>query len=188
MKSRPILKGFISLFVLFQLLVIFIAPNASSYLGRSLLPFVFSYANQIGLNTTWNFFSPDPAHTMFTKYIVWFEDAEGNELKEAEHGYIPPEKENIVTDSSKRRFLYMMRFLILDTQRMKSILGPWICRSHPGASLVKMEHILESIPTLERAQLGEERPDEGRVMMEMSYHCKQDKDSSEQKNQNEESL
>jgi len=162
------LKIILSLFIVYHLTVILVLPNGGSYLGRWFGSGLTAYGNLLGLNTSWNFFSPDPAHTMFLKYTVWFDEA-GN--KEPVHGFIPPEKEQIVLDSSKRRFLYAMRFLILDTTRMKVLLAPWICRQHPGSQLVKIEHLLESIPNLERAQLGEERSDDPSSLMELSYQC-----------------
>ena len=161
------LKIFLSLFLIYHLAVILILPNSGSYLGRKTEHLITPYANYLGLNTTWNFFSPDPAQTMFLKYTIW----SSSDDEEPIQGFIPPEKEKIVLDSSKRRLLYAMRFLILDTQRMKSILAPWLCRQHPGAEIVKMEHILEPIPNLERAGLGEERATEGRKLLELSYEC-----------------
>ncbi len=161
----------LSIFLAYHLMVILILPNSGSYLGRKTEKLITPYANILGLNTSWNFFSPDPAHTMFLKYRVWFNDLDSKEEKEPIEGFLPPEKEKIVLDSSERRFLYAMRFLILDTDRMKSILGPWLCRQHPGAVLVKMEHILEPIPILDRAELGESREIEGRKLMELSFEC-----------------
>lgn len=145
-------------------------PNSGSYLGRQSEKLTTGYANILGLNTTWNFFSPDPAQTMFLKYMVWFDDVDVKNPKDPVEGFIPPEKEKIVLDSSKRRLLYAMRFLILDTHRMKTILAPWLCKQYPGAQLVKMEHILEAIPNLEMAGMGAERI-EGRKVLELSYEC-----------------
>jgi len=170
-KPELALKIFLSLFLVYHLAVIIILPNSGSYLGRSTEKWITPYANYLGLNTTWNFFSPDPAQTMFVKYTVWFDDLNAAKAKDPVEGFIPPEKEKIVLDSSKRRLLYAMRFLILDTNRMKTILAPWLCRENPGAQLVKIEHILEAIPNLEKAGLGEERASEGRQLMELSYEC-----------------
>lgn len=163
-------KILFSIFILFHLAVIIIFPNGSSYLGRASTLLV-PYANILGLNTTWNFFSPDPAHTMFLKYSIRFEDADGNELREPLDGFIPPEKEQIAVDSSKRRFLYAVRFLILDTNRMKVILGPWLCRQNPGASHVKMEQMLEPIPNLDKAILGDLGRGEETTVMRFDYRC-----------------
>ncbi len=154
-------------------MVITLFPNGSSYLGRSLASYFMPYANSLGLNTTWNFFSPDPAHTMFLKYNIRFEDANGNDLREPLDGFFPPEKEKIVTDSSKRRFLYALRFFLLDTSRMKTILGPWLCRQNPGSSVITMEQILEPIPNLDKARLGDMPDPTENIMMKEVFRCGQ---------------
>jgi len=124
------------------------------------------------------FFSPDPAHTMYIKYTQHFYDAEGNETKEFIQSFIPAEKEKIATDSSKRRFLYAIRFLLLDNSRMNSILAPWLCKSNPDTTSVSMEQIFEAIPSLDRASMGFEE-DAGRTIldasmtnMQFTYDCK----------------
>lgn len=149
-------KVCLSLVILFHLLTMVILANGSSWLGRHTQGWSVPYGNIIGINTTWNFFSPDPAHTMFIRYRVSFEDDYGNETAEPIEGFIPEEKESVVFDSSKRRFLYAMRFLILDHRRLESIMGPYLCRKFPGAHRVHIEHILQAIPPLDRAMVTDE--------------------------------
>ena len=88
---------------------------------------------------------------MYLTYRVRYEDAAGNELREPEEGYLPPEKDQMVMDSSKRRLLYSMRFLVIDPRRLESLMGPWLCRQHPGASEITMTHVTEAIPPLDVA-------------------------------------
>lgn len=165
------LKLAVSFFILFQLAVMLILPNNFSYISRSTEKWLVPYANLMGMNASWNFFSPDPAHTMFLKYTVWFDDLDILEPKEPVDGYIPPEKEKIVLNSSERRLLYAMRFLILDPDRMRIFLAPWLCQQYPNAKYIEVSHIQEPIPNLERARLGEERDIQGRKLMEDSFAC-----------------
>jgi hypothetical protein len=151
-------KILLSAFICFHLIVIVVLANGSSFLGRHLAPILLPYANTLGLNATWNFFSPDPAHTMFYRMRIFFEDANGEDLREPEELYFPPEKGQIVVNSSKRRMLYAMRFLTLDPTRLKSILGPWLCRQYPGATRVKMEHFIHEIPGLDAAMAHIDQP------------------------------
>jgi hypothetical protein len=156
-------------------MVIVVLANSGSFLARRLSPLILPYANLLQLNTTWNFFAPDPAHTMFVKYKIEFSDENGNETKEPLIGFIPPEKKRIVIDSSKRRFLYAMRFLLLDNNRMQTILGPWLCRENPGASRVFMENRFVTIPNLDEAildstALDPENSSES-TMMRFTYDC-----------------
>lgn len=140
------------MWILFHLSVIVILANGSSFLGRHGATFLLPYGNSLGLNASWNFFSPDPAHTMYLQYVVRFEDENGNETREPLEGYLPPEKDQVVVDSSRRRLLYAMRFLILDRNRLETLMGPWLCREHPGASSIAISHVLEALPLLDVAR------------------------------------
>ena len=148
---KTVLKVLLSVWILYHLAVIVILPNAGSFLARQGTNLLIPYGNTLGLNASWNFFSPDPAHTMYLAYRVRFDDENGNEVKEPLEGFLPPEKDQIVLDSSKRRLLYAMRFLVLDPNRLNLLMGPWLCRQHPGASEIAITHVVEAIPTLDVA-------------------------------------
>lgn len=170
------LRVILSFFIVYHLTVIVVLANGSSFLGRTLDPWITAYGNFLGFNMTWNFFAPDPAHTMFIHYNIRFEDSDGKELQEPLDGYIPPEKEKIVIQSSQRRFLYAMRRLILDEKSIKAILGPFLCRDHPGASSVHIEHILEPIANLDQSRIGEMRQKQETTMFESTFHCNEAQD------------
>lgn len=159
---RILLSGFLC----YHLIVIAVLANGASYLGRSLDSWISPYGNFFGFNVAWNFFAPDPAHTMYIEYFVHFED----ESRDPVEGYIPPEKEKIVIDSSKRRFLYAMRFMIIDEKRLKVILGPYLCRQYPGASSVHIKNILEPIPNLDLSQVAMLEQQQA-LIMEHTYDC-----------------
>ncbi|MFN7454664.1 MAG: hypothetical protein ACK5RO_08385 [Pseudobdellovibrionaceae bacterium] len=147
-------KLLLSLFLIYHVITMVVLANGSSYLGRSLGPWLTPYANSLGLNTTWNFFSPDPAHTMYLRVVVRFLDAFGVEQKESIEFYVPPGKEKISLDSGERRFLYTMRFMLLDPRRLETVIAPYFCREFPEASEIFIEHILEKIPNLDSAQVS----------------------------------
>ena len=150
-KSKIFLKALLSIWLVYHLFCIVILPNGASFLGRYFESYILPYANSIGINSTWNFYSPDPAHTMYFSYTVYFENEQGEEIKPPLEQFLPPEKNQIVVDSSKRRLLYAMRYLALDQKRMQTLLAPWICRENTGASRVSIHHVIERIPTLDMA-------------------------------------
>jgi hypothetical protein len=137
--------------IIYHLFCILVLPNGNSFLGRYSEDYILPYANFLGLNTTWNFYSPDPAHTMYFAYTVHFENEKGEDVKPNLEEFLPPEKDQIVTDSSKRRLLYAMRYLALDSNRSQVVLGPWICREYEGASRISIHHVIERIPQLDVA-------------------------------------
>lgn len=148
MKQAPLM--IFSVWIVYHLFIILLMPNGSSHPGRALEPWVRPYASVLGMNTTWNFFSPDPAHTMYLKFTLFF-DSEEDDSGEPVVSYLPEKKNVGVWDLSERRQLYAMRYMMLDRRRFEAILGPWLCRTNPGLSEAQIEHIIESIPTLDAA-------------------------------------
>lgn len=167
----------LTIWLIYHLTTILILANGNSLAARQVGPYVLSYANALGLNASWNFFSPDPAHTMYFQYKVRFEDEQGNTLKEPIEDYLPPTKEKLVFNSSERRLLYAMRFLIIDPVRTEQIMAPWLCRTYPGASEVRIRHFVHLIPLLDQvlaspdlsiSQLRKEKETQS-----LSYNCRE---------------
>lgn len=149
-KVSLLFKAFLSLWILYNIFTMLVMPNVGAYFGRISSRFITPYANTVGLNASWNFFSPDPAHVMYIRYHINYTDAEGNPTKEAFEGYFPPEKNQAVRSLFKKRELYVMRFMVIDPKRLKIFMGPWLCRQYPGASSVDMEHVIETVPPLDQ--------------------------------------
>lgn len=137
-------------FVYFTSMMI-VLGNGSSFLGRYLGHFFTPVANQVGLNTTWNFFSPDPAHTMYLRYIVHFEDEYGNAIKESVQSLFPPEETNDDFRVHIRRLSYVMRFYASSPSRLGEYLIPWLCKKNPGATRIQTDVLFNRIPSLEVA-------------------------------------
>lgn len=123
--------------------------NGSSFLGRSLGFLYTPVANSMGLNTTWNFFSPDPAHTMYLRYHILFQDDYGNEKKESIEKYFPEDALENNFSLHHRRLSYVMRFLAANPSRIEKFLVPWICRQNQEATHIQTEMLLYQIPALD---------------------------------------
>lgn len=150
-SKSQFLKLFISLWLVFHLAIMIVMPNSGSYLGRHFENLFVSYANALNLNTPWNFFSPDPAHTMYFRYTIYFKNDFLEDIKDPVEGYFPEGKEDAPQTSSGRRELYAMRYMILEPSRVDKFLGPWLCKQYEGATHIKLEHIVDTIPPLDRA-------------------------------------
>jgi len=149
-KAKPLFKGLLSLWIIYNIFTMLVMPNVGAYFGRITSRFITPYANTVGLNASWNFFSPDPAHTMYLRYTVRYLDSEGNETREPVDGFFPEEKNQGISDPRKKRNLYAMRFMVIDPKRLKVFFGPWLCKQYPGATSVEMEHVVETVPYLDK--------------------------------------
>src|SRR5579871_3993566 len=95
-------KALLSVWLVYHLFCILILPNGGSFLGRYSEKYILEYGNFLGINTPWNLFSPDPAHTMYFASTIHFEGEDGQEVKPPLDTFFPPEKTTTVTDSSQR--------------------------------------------------------------------------------------
>lgn len=146
---KNLFKIIISVWIFYHLATIFLMPNGNSYVGRMYQQAFSSYANTFGLNSTWQFFSPDPAHMLYFEYDVYFYDNLGEPTQETIRGYFPDERDAGTIHPSLRRNMYLMRYLAVDPVRMDRFVMPWLCRKYPGASSVSLKVILNQIPLLD---------------------------------------
>lgn len=149
-KAKLLFKTLASLWIVYNIFTMLVMPNVGAYFGRTASFLITPYANTIGLNASWNFFSPDPAHTMYIRYLARFQDADGNEIKEPIEGFFPAEKNKGGVAASRKRDLYAMRFMVIEPKRLRLLMGPWLCRQFPGATSVEMEHVIETVPPLDQ--------------------------------------
>lgn len=152
-KAKRLFKIILSVWIVYNIIVLMFMPNIGSYIGRLASKALVPYANVVGLNAGWNFFSPDPAHTMYIRYTVFFENEMGESQKEPIEGFFPPEKNQKVLSEVKKRSLYAMRFMLVEPKRLKVFFGPWVCRQYPGATTVSVEAVIETVPFLDNVVL-----------------------------------
>nr|BFD66841.1 hypothetical protein HAGR004_18630 [Bdellovibrio sp. HAGR004] len=157
-KVKLLFKALLSLWIVYNIFVMLVMPNVGAYFGRVTANVVTPYANTVGLNAGWNFFSPEPAHPMYLKYTVYYPESENlegetsQEEREPVEGFFPiqNDKRNIPNITHKREWA-LMRYMVLDAKRLRLLMGPWLCRQYPGAASIDMEHVIETIPFLDQA-------------------------------------
>lgn len=135
----------LSVFIVFHLVVIVVLGNGGSYYGRALSPYLTSYANFIGLNSSWNFFSPDPANSMYLRVSL----LAGEDYREE---FYPPGKEKFEWSGNQRRFLYFVRYMIVDPTRIETFLIPWFCKTHAGVERISVDFVIQPVPSLDKAR------------------------------------
>jgi hypothetical protein len=144
-----IVQGLLLILFIYLTSMMIVMSNGSSFLGRYLSFFYIPVANSIGLNTTWNFFSPDPAHTMYLKYVIHFENEYGDPINDSIEKFFPDESQNSDFRMHVRRMSYVMRFLSMDQNRLREFFVPWVCRQYPDATRIQTMTLFYRIPTLD---------------------------------------
>ncbi len=150
-KRRSLKRSFLVFIFLYFVSMMMVMGNGHSFLGRYLSGLYIPIANSIGLNTTWNFFSPDPANTMYFRYDVIFEDDYGNVTSQTIEDFFPKSKDqggDFRLD--ERRFSYAMRWLAVDPERIRMFFVPMLCRDNPGAKKIQVQLMVKPIPPLEK--------------------------------------
>lgn len=155
--KKVILRSFISTVVIYFLFMIIVLANGASVLGQSFYPYFYVAANSMGLNTSWNFFSPDPAHVIYLKSLIIYQDEYGQTLKDSVEEFYPIEKDEGNFGVVARRDSYASRFFMVDARRIERFFAPWVCKRHPGASRVYIEGNILSVPSLEQAETEQSR-------------------------------
>lgn len=147
--SFKLFKSVLVVWLIFHLSVMIIMSNGSSFFARSMGNFYRYYANQLNINTNWNFFSPDPAQVMYIQYTVYTLDEYGNELQPTLEEYFPKEKNQGSFGITHRRDFYLSRYLLLSEERLENMFVPWVCRQHPQATHILVRTVTEQVTPLE---------------------------------------
>lgn len=173
-----VLKIFFTVFLLYHLAAIVIMPNPSSLLGRKYSRYLTNYSNLLGINTTWQFFSPGPAPVFYLEYDVEPKDPSG-EIKTYE---IPERRRASYYDELYNRTLYAMRFFVLAPQEtFKRFFVPWLCKQHPEAASLSIRTLGEPIENIERAsgsETFEDLSEKVPLKQRQRYNCEVEEDQS----------
>lgn len=165
MKNKTI-RFLLNIVIVYFLAMILVLANGTSILGKIVYPYFYVVANSMGLNTSWNFFSPDPAHIIYLKSLIIYPKdkipptaesegeegaSESNQDLRAVTEYYPVTKDEGEFGLTSRRDSYASRFFMIDRSRIETFYAPWVCKKHPGAVRVAIEGYLLTMPSLERA-------------------------------------
>lgn len=150
-KAIVLLKTALSLWILYHLFVVLLMSNPGSWVGHHFQKFITPYANVTGFNTSWNFFAPNPTQTAYIRYLVHYENQEGEIVKEPQEGFFPQNKNQAIFDVRRRRELYFMHYILGRPFLLEKHFAPYICKTHPDASSVRLEGVVETVPPLDEA-------------------------------------
>ncbi len=147
---QKLLKPILSLWIVYHLFVIFVMPNASSYLGRSLGTYLVPYANIFGLNSPWMFFSPNPAPEYIMNISLYPKD--GQNVEDVQTLFWPERSKAILLSTPGIRNFYLMHFLIRSPQYIETLLAPWVCQQYPNTESIHVNVRVKTPASLDKSR------------------------------------
>lgn len=127
------LKIALSIFAVFHVACVALAPLPESLVHDWIRPFTEPYLNGLGLGAHWEFFAPDPRNARL--FVEWeLLNAEGQPIGKGQ--WPDPESPYWLSERHNRR-VFFAAFLVAHQLRVDRVIGPWACRS-PGAHSVRL--------------------------------------------------
>jgi hypothetical protein len=139
----------LSVFLIYHIVAILLYPNPGSVLYRYLDPVFSAYGNQLGLNTTWQFFSPNPGTFRYLSYDTVIETDDDIDLKSYT---FPPQDDSLLQTNQARLFYFTVR-MISHPPNIKKFLVPYLCRKHPEATSIALKAVDKRIPSMAKAKI-----------------------------------
>ncbi len=143
------------IYIFYHLVVIVLMPNPTSLFSRQWGCFIAPYANTIGMNQTWEFFSPDPPTPFYFNYSVHFENLSGEEIEPSIESYFPEWRTQPTNHPNKIRLKTTVRFLALREDSAGNAFALYLCRKYPKATRVIVRSTFEFVPPLEKVKLND---------------------------------
>ncbi|MGE3975391.1 MAG: hypothetical protein AB7F59_12780 [Bdellovibrionales bacterium] len=163
--SKTLSKRLISVLLVFHLLVIGIFPVASSYLWTFFSPLMIPYANALGINSSWQFFAPEPETWIYLEYEIEHEEVADDLARSSLHKWPPPRK--IPFDLLYTWHSSMKAFAFTFPQQLPLTLGRWMCRQHPEAFSITFRRVTLQIPTFQNVVDGQKIIEENSMIADL---------------------
>lgn len=160
MRNKPnrqtALRIALSVFVVFHVFSLVIAPNSQTYLAGRLSFLIYPYVSFLEVASQWGFFAPDPGPPpVFIEY-----DAIGESGASIATGFWPDKKDPFWLRERQNRRIAVARFLMASNERIEKMMGQYFCRVSPKARSVRMWKIVQTIPSLHDVAQGKRRIDD----------------------------
>lgn len=183
MKSSFWLKGLLSFFLLYHYSASLVLPNQRSYIEQHFGFLFYPYSNTLGLNTPWQFFSPNPSRNIWYEYeVIYDNDSFANEYRHLDerdtviHRWPPGTKNTSMLAPNHMRLVYHSRFSTSSDERKLLFFANYFCRKHMGATAIGIKTYSEEPPTLERLSLDNRDIEELKTLREWPaevFDCEQ---------------
>ncbi|MCB0407118.1 MAG: hypothetical protein KDD34_02875 [Bdellovibrionales bacterium] len=148
MKKAQLAQLIFSLFLVYHLMAILIMPNPGSYVERHFGFLFYGYTSTLGINTPWQFFSPNPATKMFYEYEII--ENEGSDSLTQTYRWPPEKNHTNMIGANYKRLIYHSWYTTSSEERKSKFLMNYLCRKHPSAISISLKSFSEKVPPMER--------------------------------------
>ncbi len=162
-------RGLISVFLVFHLFGVALAPNPSSFLSFSVSGIYGPYLNFLGLGSTWSFFAPEPFyHPVYIDYVV------NRKNKMPVSGRFPEEKNPYFFRDRYNRRMALARVMVVNDDNIRNMFVAYLCKQYPDMESAQLWRVLATEPSLEMVRKGEKKitdPAELKIEVLGTYYC-----------------
>lgn len=152
-KNSVWLKGLLSVYLLYHFSASLVLPNPRSYIEQHFGFLFYPYSSTLGINTPWQFFSPNPSRNVWYEYETVFENQENDLIP---HRWPPDPNTSKMLTPNHMRLVYHSRFSTSSEERKLQFFANYFCRIHPGATAISLKTFVEEPPTMELAAISEQ--------------------------------
>ncbi|MBI3555507.1 MAG: hypothetical protein HY074_04510 [Deltaproteobacteria bacterium] len=140
----------LTVFLVFHLFCVILAPNSMTYLGQRCSFFVNPYVSFLEMSSQWGFFAPDPGPPpVFIEY-----EAMGSNGEPLASGYWPEKGDPFFLRERQNRRIGVARFLIATDDRIEKAMGPYYCRQFAKARSVRLWKVVQGMANLHDVSAG----------------------------------
>lgn len=154
------IKGLLSLGILFHLLAILVLPNPNSILSRE-LPVLVEYGNILTINTTWRFFSPNPLIRTI-EYKTYNYKQGLNVPVEKEYLFPEPPEGFIESLLGREKYNRTLNYSMLISSRpewAEAFLSKVLCEKHQEVDEIAVFQVHREFEPIEKARVMNSRYD-----------------------------
>ena len=153
-KNKKIRKAFklaLSLFIIYHLAMILIAPHRMSLIHETLMPYFTPYAHTLSMVTSWDFYAPKPSYYFYFEYeVIDSKDKVGT------FRWPPSRKESNRIYLNHNRLIYHSRFFMFSGKKnIRKYFIPYLCQLHPRATEISIKALMEDRPHFKKARTFE---------------------------------
>lgn len=146
-------RGLLSVFVLFQVGVALVAPNADNPIGETVRPLVEPYIGFFELSNRWSFFAPEPGPPPV--FVEWeLVNPSGDAYQK---GSWPEQQSPFILRERQNRRLAAAEFMLPSEDRVEKIMVPYLCGKFPEANSVRLWRVAYTVPTMDEVVTGKRK-------------------------------